>query len=116
MPQVDDDAPPEEIKRASRASCKECHPDFLGDVGHNICIMLNEVRGNATARGGVGWRVVVCVFFGGGRAAATLRACVCSNPESPEARAGTRCRLARPHNTCVHRIHALTLGAPSSPP
>ncbi|KIY91483.1 hypothetical protein MNEG_16481 [Monoraphidium neglectum] len=39
---VDDDATPEEIKRAYRSTCKECHPDFLGDVGHNICILLNE--------------------------------------------------------------------------
>lgn len=21
---------------------KECHPDYLGDEGHNICILLNE--------------------------------------------------------------------------
>lgn len=41
---MDDDAPVEEIKRAYRALAKECHPDFLGDKGHNICILLNEVR------------------------------------------------------------------------
>eukprot|EP00775_Hariotina_reticulata_P004234 gene4234-4483_t len=39
---VDDDAPLEEIKRAYRALAKECHPDYLGDQGHNICILLNE--------------------------------------------------------------------------
>lgn len=39
---VDDDAPMEEIKRAYRALAKECHPDFLGEKGHNICILLNE--------------------------------------------------------------------------
>ncbi|GBF99059.1 hypothetical protein Rsub_11830 [Raphidocelis subcapitata] len=39
---VDDDAPFDEIKRAYRSTCKECHPDFMGDVGHNICILLNE--------------------------------------------------------------------------
>ena len=39
---MDDDAPFEEIKRAYRSTCKECHPDFMGDAGHNICILLNE--------------------------------------------------------------------------
>jgi hypothetical protein len=39
---VDDDAPFDEIKRAYRSTCKECHPDFMGDRGHNICILLNE--------------------------------------------------------------------------
>jgi hypothetical protein len=40
--QVDDDAPMEEIKKAYRSLAKECHPDYLGDEGHNICILLNE--------------------------------------------------------------------------
>jgi hypothetical protein len=40
--QVDDDATAEEIKRAYRSMAKECHPDYLGDKGHNICILLNE--------------------------------------------------------------------------
>jgi DnaJ-class molecular chaperone len=42
--QVDDDAPPEVIKMAYRALAKSCHPDFLGQKGHNVCILLNEVR------------------------------------------------------------------------
>ncbi len=36
-----------------RALAKECHPDYLGDKGHNICIMLNEAYetlSNADAR------------------------------------------------------------------
>ena len=28
---------------AYRNLAKECHPDYLGDQGHNICILLNEV-------------------------------------------------------------------------
>jgi DnaJ-class molecular chaperone len=40
--QVDDDATAEEIKRAYRSMAKECHPDYLGEKGHNICILLNE--------------------------------------------------------------------------
>ncbi len=39
---MDDDATVEEIKKAYRALAKTCHPDLLGDDGHNICIMLNE--------------------------------------------------------------------------
>eukprot|EP00798_Chlamydomonas_sp_ICE-L_P011668 gene11668-34382_t len=39
---VDDDALPSEIKRAYRNMARECHPDFLGEAGHDICIMLNE--------------------------------------------------------------------------
>ena len=41
--QVDDDATQGEIKMAYRNLAKECHPDYLGDQGHNICILLNEV-------------------------------------------------------------------------
>lgn len=41
--QVDDDAATSEIKKAYRTLAKECHPDYLGDSGHNICILLNEV-------------------------------------------------------------------------
>lgn len=43
MAQVDDDCTPEEVKQAYRSLAKECHPDYLGDKGHNICILLNEV-------------------------------------------------------------------------
>ncbi|GAX75511.1 hypothetical protein CEUSTIGMA_g2954.t1 [Chlamydomonas eustigma] len=39
---VDDDATSDEIKRAYRTLAKSCHPDFLGDEGHDICILLNE--------------------------------------------------------------------------
>lgn len=39
---VDDDADLAEVKQAYRALAKECHPDYLGDRGHNICILLNE--------------------------------------------------------------------------
>ena len=28
---------------AYRGLAKECHPDYLGNEGHNICILLNEV-------------------------------------------------------------------------
>ena len=41
--QVDDDATQREIKMAYRSLAKECHPDYLGNEGHNICILLNEV-------------------------------------------------------------------------
>lgn len=41
--QVDDDCTVEEVKQAYRSLAKECHPDYLGDKGHNICILLNEV-------------------------------------------------------------------------
>ncbi|KAL6765857.1 molecular chaperone [Haematococcus lacustris] len=40
--QVDDDASPAEIKRAYRTLAKTCHPDFAGDEGHDLCILLNE--------------------------------------------------------------------------
>ncbi|GFH15287.1 uncharacterized protein HaLaN_11486, partial [Haematococcus lacustris] len=39
---VDDDASPAEIKRAYRTLAKTCHPDFAGDEGHDLCILLNE--------------------------------------------------------------------------
>ncbi|GFR47094.1 hypothetical protein Agub_g8664 [Astrephomene gubernaculifera] len=39
---VDDDAPADEVKRAYRSLAKECHPDYLGEKGHEICILLNE--------------------------------------------------------------------------
>lgn len=29
---------------AYRNLAKECHPDYLGVEGHNICVLLNEVR------------------------------------------------------------------------
>jgi hypothetical protein len=41
-PQVDDDASPDEIKQAYRSLAKECHPDYKGEAGHNMCILLNE--------------------------------------------------------------------------
>lgn len=47
--QVDDDAPPEVIKVAYRGLAKSCHPDFLGQKGHNICILLNEVSEQMSA-------------------------------------------------------------------
>eukprot|EP00198_Chlamydomonas_reinhardtii_P011506 XP_001700843.1 chloroplast DnaJ-like protein [Chlamydomonas reinhardtii] len=50
---VDDDAPYDEIKKAYRALAKSCHPDYLGEKGHEICIMLNEayqILGDADAR------------------------------------------------------------------
>jgi DnaJ domain len=43
--QVDDDASQDEIKAAYRQLAKVCHPDSAGDAGHNICILLNAVRG-----------------------------------------------------------------------
>ena len=44
--QVDDDASFDEVKAAYRSLTKVCHPDFTGDAGHNLCVMLNEVRYN----------------------------------------------------------------------
>ena len=41
--QVDDDSTEHEIKAAYRQLAKVCHPDFAGEAGHNICILLNEV-------------------------------------------------------------------------
>ena len=51
--QVDDDATVEEIKKAYRSLAKECHPDYLGDEGHNICILLNEA-----------YEVRSCIYIG----------------------------------------------------
>lgn len=39
---VDDDAPFSEVKKAYRALAKTCHPDFMGEEGHDLCILLNE--------------------------------------------------------------------------
>ena len=41
--QVDDDATFEEIKAAYRYLAKQCHPDQRGDIGHDMCVLLNEV-------------------------------------------------------------------------
>ncbi len=41
--QIDDDASMEEVKGAYRYLAKQCHPDYLGDEGHDLCILLNEV-------------------------------------------------------------------------
>ena len=41
--QIDDDATPEEIKAAYRYLAKQCHPDQRGDIGHDMCVLLNEV-------------------------------------------------------------------------
>jgi hypothetical protein len=41
---VDDDAAAEDIKAAYRRLAKVCHPDFTGEAGHNMCVLLNEVR------------------------------------------------------------------------
>lgn len=41
--QVDDNSTEHEIKAAYRQLAKVCHPDFAGEAGHNICILLNEV-------------------------------------------------------------------------
>ena len=40
---VDDDATPEDIKAAYRYLAKQCHPDQRGDIGHDMCVLLNEV-------------------------------------------------------------------------
>jgi hypothetical protein len=29
---------------AYRQLAKVCHPDFTGEKGHNICVLLNEVQ------------------------------------------------------------------------
>ncbi|CAK0783074.1 hypothetical protein CVIRNUC_006269 [Coccomyxa viridis] len=39
---VDDDATLEDIKAAYRYLAKQCHPDQRGDVGHDMCVLLNE--------------------------------------------------------------------------
>lgn len=51
--QVDDDANASEVKSAYRSLAKVCHPDFTGERGHNMCILLNEayeVLSNPAAR------------------------------------------------------------------
>ena len=45
--QIDDDATPEEIKAAYRYLAKQCHPDQRGDIGHDMCVLLNEVNSAA---------------------------------------------------------------------
>jgi hypothetical protein len=47
--QIDDDATPEEIKAAYRYLAKQCHPDQRGDIGHDMCVLLNEVNSAANA-------------------------------------------------------------------
>ena len=47
---MDDDADDVELKRAYRSLAKECHPDYLGESGHNICVILNEARRAAAPR------------------------------------------------------------------
>ncbi len=57
---VDDDATPQQIKSAYRAMAKQCHPDFTGDKGHNMCVprtpshslMRVAVGGHVGGRGG----------------------------------------------------------------
>lgn len=39
---VPDGATEPEIKRAYRQLAKACHPDYTGEAGHNMCILLNE--------------------------------------------------------------------------
>ena len=41
--QVDDDVSQDDIKTAYRQLAKYCHPD-VNDDGHDLCILLNEVR------------------------------------------------------------------------
>ena len=41
--QVDDDVARDDIKTAYRQLAKYCHPD-VNDDGHDLCILLNEVR------------------------------------------------------------------------
>lgn len=36
------DAEPKEIKRAYRKRAQKCHPDIAGEVGHEVCVVLNE--------------------------------------------------------------------------
>jgi hypothetical protein len=65
--QVDDDATAEEIKRAYRSMAKECHPDYLGDKGHNICILLNEA-----------YEVTLACWLAAGLGEAGLVPCACA--------------------------------------
>lgn len=39
---VDDDANMSEVKSAYRQLAKECHPDRMGENGHDVCVLLNE--------------------------------------------------------------------------
>jgi len=42
--QVDDDASTQEIKTAYRTLARSCHPDYLGDAGHDLCVIINGER------------------------------------------------------------------------
>ena len=46
--QVDDDASYMEIKAAYRALAKQCHPDIMGQAGHALSVLLNEVSKSFT--------------------------------------------------------------------
>lgn len=46
---MDDDASVEDIKNAYRYLAKQCHPDYLGNEGHDMCVLLNEVSNLAPA-------------------------------------------------------------------
>jgi len=63
---VDDDATPGEIKMAYRGIAKECHPDYLGEEGHNICILLNEVNPETSATESTLGTCPLCSPPGGG--------------------------------------------------
>ena len=39
---IPDDATEGQVKTAYRERAKACHPDYTGDAGHNLCILLNE--------------------------------------------------------------------------
>jgi len=39
--EVPQDASTKQIKAAYYAMAKECHPDFTGDEGHDMCVLLN---------------------------------------------------------------------------
>eukprot|EP01025_Chloroclados_australasicus_P040582 TRINITY_DN4246_c0_g1_i1.p1 TRINITY_DN4246_c0_g1~~TRINITY_DN4246_c0_g1_i1.p1 ORF type:complete len:341 (-),score=31.14 TRINITY_DN4246_c0_g1_i1:599-1621(-) len=39
---VNQDADSPSIKMAYRAMAKQCHPDYMGDTGHRISVLLNE--------------------------------------------------------------------------
>lgn len=85
---VDDDAPYDEIKKAYRALAKSCHPDYLGEKGHEICIMLNEVCALNCIRRflhslNLGGRAAPARGSGAWRAPACLRVCT-SHASSPD--------------------------------